>query len=647
MAAAVFLLCGAAIGAHQSVGSGLDLSTFDTAVRPQDDLFTHVNGRWTSRAPMPPDRVIHGVFTELADRTDLDLRALIEEQAGRPSRPPGSPAQQVGDLYASLMDEDRIEALGSKPIDAELARIEAAGSISDLSYRAGYLSTIAGGGPFGGTLSADATNARGAIVTVTQGGILLPDRDYYLSADPKYAATRSKFLEYLTTIFSLTHRRDPAGDAHAVLVFETELAKAQLSQAAALGDGQRAERVALRDLMRSMPGFDWLEWGRAQGIDAETDVILPQPSFFRQFAAAAKAAPLATLRAWLAARHITSAAPFLSSPFALARFEFFGRTLSGQSEPIPQWKRSVSLVSGYLGDAVGRIYVERKFPPAAKARVERLVANMIEATRQAIGESRWMTPKTREAALDKLRAIVTKVGYPDRWREYRGLVIKADDLVGNIERAHRFDNAYRLSRVRRPMERGEWLLPPQTVNAYYSPALNEVVVPAAMLQPPLFQLDADDAVNYGSIGAVIGHEIGHGFDAPFQERASQLVEHFDQYSPLPGMRINGVLTLGENIGDLGGLALAYRAYRLSLNGRRAPIIDGFTGDQRFFLGWAQVWRSVIREEYLRQWLTWIPHSPPQFRANGPVGHIDAFYEAFDVKPGDKLWIEPARRVRIW
>lgn len=641
------LLLAAALGQPQAAKSGLDPANFDYAVRPQDDLFTHVNGRWLARTEMPPHRVIHGVFTELADRADLDLRDLIEEAAGRPHRPPGSPAQQIGDLYASLMDEGRIEALGWKPIQDELARIEAARSIADLSYRAGYLSTIASGGPFGGGISPDAANPQRAIVTVTQGGILLPDRDYYLSADPKYADIRAKYLDYLTTVFSLTGRRDPDGEARAVLAFETELAAAHLPQADAQSDDSTAERFALAGLMRSMKGFDWLEWGRANGIDRESEVILAQPAFFRRFAAAVGATPLPTLRAWLASRHITAAAPFLSSPFAAARFEFFGRALSGQTEPIPQWKRAVSLVSGYLGDALGRLYVERRFSPEAKARVERLVANMVEATRQAIRESDWMAAETRDAALDKLRGIVTKVGYPDRWRSYRGLVIKADDLVGNIERAQWFANVARLARVRDPRERGGWLMPPQTVNAYYSPALNEVVVPAAMLQPPLFQMDADEAVNYGAIGAVIGHEIGHGFDAPFHERAARLVEHFDQFTPLPGTHVNGSLTLGENIGDLGGLALAYRAYRISLNGKPAPVIDGYTGDQRFFLGWAQIWRSLVREEYLRQWLTWIPHAPPQFRANGPVSHIAAFYEAFNVKPGDKLYVEPGKRVRIW
>lgn len=646
-AAAVCLLCAAGLAAQQTSSSGLDLGAFDRRIRPQDDLFGFANGGWTARAAIPPDRVIHGAFTELADRADRDLRAIIEEVANTPDRRPGSPAQQIGDLYASLMDETRIEELGSAPIDAELARIEAIASPRDLSYRCGYLSAIASGAPFAGSIAPDDANAQRTIVTVSQGGTLLPDRDYYLEADPKYAAVRRQYVEYLVRIFTLTRRRDPAGDAAAVLALETALARAQLTQAEARGDERTARRFALEALVREMPGFDWIEWARAQGIDREAHVVLAQPSFFRQFAALVPGTPLAAWRAWLAARHITSAAPFLSSPFASARFDFFGRTLSGQSEPITQWKRGVSLVSGYLGDALGRLYVERHFPPAAKARVERLVAHMVDATREAIAEAAWMAPAARADALETLRGVVTKVGYPDRWRSYRGLVIKADDLVGNIERAQLFENARRLWRVREAPARGEWLLPPQTVNAYYNPGLNEIVVPAAMLQPPLFRMEADDAVNYGGIGAVIGHELGHGFDAAFRLRGAPLVDHFNRFSPLPGMRVNGDLTLGENIGDLGGLALAHRAYRMSQQGRAPAVVDGFTGDQRFFLGWAQVWRSVLREEYLRQWLTWIPHAPPQYRANGPVSHLDAFYAAFDVRPGDKLYVEPGRRVRIW
>jgi predicted metalloendopeptidase len=537
-----------------------------------------------------------------------------------------------------------------------------------LSYRAGHLGTIGSGGPFAGSVGIDPADPRRTIVTIAQGGTLLPDRDYYLSADPKYADIRARYLAYLQRIFELTRRRDAGGDARAVLALETAIARVQASQAEARDEDRTAERHALADLMRTMPGFDWIEWGRAQGIGRDAHLILAHPSFFKAFAALVPSTPMPAWRAWLTSRHVTAAAPLLSSPFALARFEFFGRTLSGQVEPIPQWKRSVSLVSGYLGDAVGRLYVERHFSPEAKRRVERLVANMIEATRQSIAGADWMTAPTRAAALEKLRGIVTKVGYPDRWRDYDGLVIRADDLVGNVERARLFDNAHRLARVRAPLERGQWLLPPQTVNAYYSPGLNEIVVPAAMLQPPLFQMDADDAVNYGGIGAVIGHELGHGFDERgrffdatgatrdwwseadargFQQRAAQLVAHFNGYTPLPGMSVNGALTLGENVGDLGGLALAYRAYRISLDGKEPPVIDGFTGDQRFFLGWAQVWRSVMREEYLRQWLLWIPHAPPRYRANGPVGHLDAFYAAFNVKPGDKLYVDPQKRVRIW
>ena len=417
-----------------------------------------------------------------------------------------------------------------------------------------------------------------------------------------------------------------------------------------------------------MPGFDWMAWARPQGIDRVETIVVAQPSFFREFAAMVPRTPLATWKAWLAARYVTAMAPYVSRAIGDARFEFFGRVLTGQETPRPRWRRGVSMVNGSLGDAVGRLYVEKHFSSASRARVQRMVDHLVRAFGDGIRESDWMSSQAKAEGLAKLATLTRKIGYPDTWRDYRGLVVAPDDLVGNLARSQQFENAYRMARVERPADRGEWLTPPQTVNAYYAPGTNEIVFPAAMLQPPYFSATADDAVNYGGIGAVIGHEIAHALDdrgrhfdgtgalrdwwrpqdeTAYRQRVAPLVAQFDAYSPLPGLRVNGALTLGENAGDLAGLAAAHRAYRLSLGGRAAPVIDGFTGDQRFFLGWARIWRAKDRDAYLRQISLTSAHAPAQYRANGPVTHLAAFQEAFGVASGDRLYRATGERIRIW
>jgi predicted metalloendopeptidase len=647
--------------------SGLDLAGLDRSVRPQDDLFRFVNGGWLAATAIPPDQVSYGTFIEIADRTEADLHALIEAAAADPSRRPGTPTQQIGDLYASLMDEARLDGLGARPIRATLDRIDGLATTSELAAEAGRLSASAGGGPFDGSVGVDPEDQTKLVVVVTQGGTLLPDRDYYLKPDARFTAIRTQYVSYLTTVFTLTGRQQPAADAEAVLALETELAAAQSTQVESAA-ATTSDRYALDRLPREMPGFDWIEWAKPQGIDRTPTLILVQPAFFRRFAALVPATPLATWKAWLAARHITALAPFLGRALDTARFDFFGRVLSGQSAPRERWRRGVSLVSGYLGDAVGRLYVEQHFPAASMARVERLVSNVLAAYREAIAASEWMSPAAKKAALHKLSTIWLKIGHPVRWRNYRGLVIDPADLVGNVQRAQKFDSDWRMNQFLRPPDRSQWPVPPQTVNAFYNRALNEIVLPAAILQPPLFNVAADDAVNYGSVGAIVGHEIGHGLDeggryvdgagavgdwwspddlARFRTRARALVDQFNAYSPVDGARVNGELTIVENIGDLGGLSIAYRAYRLSLAGQRSPVIDGFTGEQRFFMGWARTWRSRMRDEYLRQTLLSAPHAPPELRVNAIVGHLDGFHEAFRVGRGDKLYRRPADRVRIW
>jgi putative endopeptidase len=655
----------AAASQTQTQPSGLDLAAFNRSVRPQDDLFAFVNGGWVARTPMPSDRVTYGGVNELADTVEADLRAIIEGLSG--GRPPrrGSPEQQIADLYTSLMDEARLESLGDAPIRPYLQKIDDASTPREFAAVAGYLSSVAAGGPFAGSVAQDGNDPQRLVVQVTQGGTLLPDPEYYVSDAPRFRDIRSRYDAYLATIFTRTRRADPASDARNVLALEIALARIQIPQ-----DTDRVAplRVPLSRVSAEMPGFDWHAWAKPQGIDRASALIFAQPAFFRQFAALVPETPLATWKAWLAARVITQAAPFLDNALADARFEFFGRVLSGQEAPRIRWKRAVSLVNGYLGDAIGRLYVEKHFPPAARARIQKLANAVLEAYRAAIDKSPWMSAQARRHALEKLSRMRTKIGYPSTWRDYDGLVIKADDLIGNVQRAQQFENQYRMARVGRLADGGEWIVSPQSINAYYAPALNEIVLPAALLQPPLFELEADDAVNYGGIGAVIGHEIGHAFDErgrqfdadgairdwwtpdderEFRSRAAVLVRHFNGFSPAPGLHVNGELTLGENIGDLAGLSVAYRAYKASLRGRPSPVLDGFTGEQRFFFGWGRVWRSKMREEYIRQWLGTSVYPPFQYRANGPVSHIDGYYDAFGVKPGDKLYVAPETRVVFW
>jgi putative endopeptidase len=663
---AVALLVMAALRA-EPIKSGLDVAGFDRTVRPQDDLYRYVNGGWLKRVAMPADRVSYGAFVEIADRTELDLRAIIEEISARPNRPRGSTAQQIADLYASVLDEARIEQLGVSAIEPELRRIDAIRSTRDVASEAGYLSSIAAGGPFGGTVGIDPLNPGAPVARVTQGGILLPDRDYYLSDDPALANVRVKYQQYLARIFGLIGRATAVDDARAVMGLETSLARALWTEAESRNIGATYTRFTLRQLSSEMPGFDWAAWARPQGLDRSPAVILAQPSFFKAFAALVPQIPLETWKAWLISRYVTAAAPYLSKPFDDARFDFFGSVLTGQELPRVRWQRGVSMVNAYLGDALGKVYVEKHFPPTARVRVQKMLANVLDAYRDAIRESDWMSAPAKREALEKLSALSTGVGYPARWRNYNTFVVKPDDLLGNWQRALKFENEYRLGNVA-GTSGGEWVLPPQTVNAYYSPAANEMVLPAAILQPPLFDFDADDAVNYGAVGALIGHEIGHAFDdrgrrfdgagavrdwwtpadeQRFNERAARLVQQMNAYEPLPGVHVNGTLASAESLQDLGGLAIAFRAYVISLKGRRSATIDGLTGEQRFFMGWAQIWRAKERDEYVRSTLQSSVYLPSAFRANAAVSNVDGFYEAFAVKPDDRLYRAPGGRVRIW
>jgi predicted metalloendopeptidase len=667
LAAAIGCAAAGAAAQRPEPTSGLDLASIDSSARPQDDLFRFANGGWLARAEIPADRVSYFASSELEERVLRDLHAIITAVAEVAYPAPGSPQQQIADLYRSLTNDAWIEALGARPMQPQLDRIFAVAGPRDVAAVAGHLGSIGTGGPFVASLATDPSDPGLPAVMLMQSGIMLPDRDYYLVDREPYLAARRGYADYLTRIFTLIGRPRPAEDAAALVALETRLAEAQWTRAASR-DPRSSAAYTLDELMAAMPGFDWKAWAKPQGVDRVRTVVLAQPAFFQQFAALVASEPLDAWKAWLAARYITASAPFLSREFASARFDFFGKFLTGQEEPIERWKRGVSLVSGYLGEALGRLYVDKHFPPASKARVEKIVDNVRRAYRRAVLQLDWMSTPTKDEALRKLDTLTTKIGSPTRWRSYRGLEIRRDDLVGNIERAKAFETAFRTRSIGRPADRGSWLMTPQTVNAYYSPAQHEIVFPAAFLQPPYFNPAADDAVNYGALGAVIGHEIGHALDdrgrrfdsagalrdwwtpeddREFRRRTERLVAQFSAYRPADGLALDGAFTLGENFGDLGGLAIAYRAWKLALGNRPAPVIDGFTGDQRFFLGWAQMWRGKIRPEFLRQFVLSTPHAPPQFRANGPVSNMPEFYEAFGLKPGDRLFRPPEERVRIW
>lgn len=658
-----FLLVGLLV--QGAPASGIDLADLDPGVRAQDDLYRHANGGWLARTAIPAEAVTWTAASEIAARVEVDLRTLIEDLT-KDGRSVGGTARLIADLYASITDVSTIEARGAAPIAPALARISAIGGPRDLAAEAGRLSAEGAAGPFGVTLSADPADPRGATVQISPGGIMLPSPEYYTSADRALGLARDRYIRYLTSIFTLVGHANAPAAARGVLAIETSLARAHPRP-----DPQRAagaHRYTLADLTTRMPGFDWHAWAEPQGVRRRTVVLVSEPEFFVAFAALISSAPIDDWRSWLAARVITAQAPFLSRKFDDARFDFFGRELTGQEAPRERWRRGVALVNTYLGDAIGRLYVERHFPASSARRVSRIVDEVIDAYRETLAESTWLSAPARAMARRKLDAIERKIGYPATWRSYRDLEIRPDDLVGNIERAKKSESAYRLRTVARaPTARG-WLMPPQTVNAYYNTGFNEIVLPAAILQPPYFDPRADEAVNFGAVGALVAHEISHAFMGPgrlvtaegravdwwtpadvaaFDRVAAQVMAQYNAFELAPGLMVDGARTLAENLCDLAGVAVAYRAYERSRHGRPAPVLEGLTGDQRFFLGWAQIWRARTREAAERQQSALALHAPGPFRANGPIVHLEAFARAFDVKPGDGLFREPAARIRIW
>jgi predicted metalloendopeptidase len=648
--------------------SGLDPASFDKSIRPQDDLFQHVNGAWLRSTEIPADKASYGAFDILFDKSQADLRTIVEEAAKSTAKTPGSDAQKIGDFYDSFMNEARADQLGLTPLKGELDAIDAMKTKADVAKQFAHFFKLNLINPIVGYVDGDAQEPGKDILYVYQGGLGLPDRDYYIKDDDKLKEYREKYTGFVSNI--LGQAGDPSANksAREIFLLETRLARAQWTNVENRDAVKTYNKVAVADLPKQFPGFDWAAWTTELGIAAAPAIVVSQPSYLKTLASTVNELPVDAWKPYLKAALLNGFAPYLNKSMVDAEFGFYTMTLRGVKEQQPRWKRGVNAVNGNLGEMLGKLYVDRFFKPEAKARMEALVANLHEAYRQGIDKLEWMGPETKKEAQEKLARFTPKVGYPNKWRDYSKLEIKKDDLVGNMTRAFIHENNYQLGKVGKPIDPEQWGMTPQTINAYYNPVRNEIVFPAAILQPPFFNLDADDAVNYGGIGAIIGHEMGHGFDdqgrrydstgalrdwwtktdeAEYQKRAKLLVDQYNAFEPLKGVHVNGELTLGENLADLTGLVISHQAYLLSLKGQPAPTIDGLSADQRFYLGWAQAWKQKEREDSLRQQLLTNVHSPDPVRANAPVRNIPEFYATFGVKEGDRMYLPPEKRVKIW
>jgi len=651
--------------------SGIDAGYFDNSVRVQDDFCRHVNGGWLDTVAIPADKGRYGSFDKLIDDTEDQLHAVMDALLGA-ADPSVKDQRKLTELYASMMDEPRLERLGLRPLRGELARIAALRDRGEIPALIAHLSQIGVNAPCTPRVHQDARDPNRYVFDLRQSGLGMPDRDYYLQDTERLQQVRRHYGQHIEALLRLGGDAAAAAHAHEILALETALAALQWTRVDNRNPVKTYNKVPLDQLASLAPGFDWPAYLQAAGVSGRVDyLVVSQPSYLSGFSELLRHVPVSVWRSYFRWRLLSDYAPYLSRRLVEEDFAFQGTALRGIQENKPRWKRAIGLVDESIGESLGRVYVARYFPPESKARMDQLVSNLLAAYRTDIDTLAWMSPETRQRAQAKLAKITVKIGYPDHWRDYSELVIRRSDLVGNVMRAREFAYHRDLNKLGHPIDRSEWDMTPQTVNAYYNPQKNEIVFPAAILQPPFFNVQADDAVNYGGIGAVIGHEISHGFDdqgsqydgdgvlldppgwftaedlARFKARTHALVEQYAAHAPVPGYPINGELTLGENIADNSGLAIAYRAYQISQAGAEAPVIDGLSGPQRFYLGWAQAWREKCRDSEAILRIKSDPHSPAQFRGALPAQDQATFYEAFGIHVGDRMYQPPAQRVQLW
>jgi len=651
-----------------ALASGIEQANMDKSVRPQDNFYRYINGGWLKKNTIPGDKTAIGSFYDLRDKADGDVKEIIEDLAATKGLAEGSDEQKVADLFRSYMDIEQRNAAGITPIQSILTAINNIQNKDDLAKFFGKNSSIGINSPLALYISVDAKNSSSYAIHIWQNGLNLPDKDYYFNDTERFVDLRSGYIKHIENMYNLAGLANGQSAAKDIMALETSLAKFHWTRVESRDSEKRYNKFATNNLDSLTSKFNWPVFLAAEGVEDQKDIIINQPDFIEGFGKVFDETSLETWKQYLTFNTLSTFSSYLTTDLDNENFDFFSKQLSGRQEQRPQWKRGVAVVNRNLGEVIGKVYVTRHFTPQAKSRMSTLVENLRDAYGSSIDDLEWMSDNTKKAAHVKLAAFTPKIGYPDKWEDYSKLSIKADDLVGNIIRSHRVSSEKEISKLGGPIRNWEWGMTPQTVNAYYNPTVNEIVFPAAILQAPFFNMKADDAVNYGGIGAVIGHEMGHGFDdqgskydakgnlrnwwteqdlKEFSTRTKALVKQYAGYQVFDDLHVNGKLTLGENIGDLSGVTIAYKAYKASLNGKEAPVIDGLTGDQRFFMGYAQIWRSKIVEKSMRNRVATDPHSPGEFRALGSLSNMNEFYKAFDVKEGDAMYIAPEKRVKIW
>jgi len=648
--------------------SGIEKVNMDLNIRPQDNFYRYINGGWLNKNKIPNDKTAIGSFYGLRDKADEDVKVIIKELAATANLKKGSDEQKVADLFRSFMNSEQRNTAGITPIKSILADINNLRNKDDLARFFGHYSSISINTPLALYIGVDAKNSSSYAIHIWQHGLNLPDKDYYFNETKRFVDLRNGYVKHIENMYHLAGIKNAKSAAKNIMALEKSLAEFHWTRVQSRDSEKRYNKFATKNLNSLTNNFNWQAFLAAEGVASQKDIIINQPDFIEGFGKVFEQTSLEVWKQYLTFNTLTAFSSYLTADLDNESFDFFSKQLSGRKEQRPQWRRGVSVVNNNLGEVIGKVYVARHFTPEAKSRMGALVENLRNAYGASIDNLTWMSDNTKKAAHVKLAAFTPKIGYPDKWENYSALMISADDLVGNIIRSRQVSSIKDLSKLGEPIRKWEWAMTPQTVNAYYNPTVNEIVFPAAILQAPFFNMKADDAVNYGGIGAVIGHEMGHGFDdqgskydakgnlrnwwteqdlKEFSTRTKALVEQYASYKVFDDLHINGQLTLGENIGDLSGVTIAYKAYKASLNGKEAPIIDGFTGDQRFFIGYTQIWRSKIVEKSLRNRVATDPHSPGEFRALGSLSNMDEFYEAFNVKEGDAMYIAPEKRVKIW